>query len=155
LKGRQKKGRPRLENPMVHTAVVLPLALLEQLRKDAVASHKGLSTEIRERLMQTYVLGGEWSDPDTDDLLAAIKLLARNLARDLGKKWHRHPYVLKAFKAGVMAFLSRYQLKDHEGNGPDNEFSGEPDDPPEGVGRTHARLIAIGTHRDNEEDIRE
>ena len=46
----RKKGRPRSENPMVHTAVVLPRDLLEQLRKDAEASGRGLSTEIRQRL---------------------------------------------------------------------------------------------------------
>jgi hypothetical protein len=138
---------------MVHTAVVLPGDLLERLRADAKASDKGLSTEIRERLKLTYVLGGERIDPETDDLLAAIALLARNLARDLGKKWHQHPYALAAFKAGVAEFLSRYQLG--EGVRPDTGFSGEPNDPPEVVGRTHARLIAIGTHRDNEEDILE
>jgi hypothetical protein len=140
---------------MAFTAVVLPQDLLERLRKDAAASDKGLSTEIRERLKLTYVLGGERIDPETDDLLAAIRLLARNLARDLGEKWHQQPYALAAFKAGVAAFLSRYQLEDHEGVRPDTRFSGEPNDPPEVVGRTHARLIAIGTHRDNEEDILE
>jgi hypothetical protein len=100
---------------MAFTAVVLPQDLLERLRKDAAASDKGLSTEIRERLKLTYVLGGERIDPETDDLLAAIRLLARNLARDLGEKWRQQPYALAAFKAGVAAFLSRYQLEDHEG----------------------------------------
>lgn len=138
---------------MVHTAVVLPKDLLGRLKKDAAASGKGLSTEIRERLKLTYVLGGERLDPETDDLLAGISLLARNLARDLGEKWHQHPYALAAFKAGVAAFLSRYQLEDREEMRPDTRFSGEPNDPPEVVGRTHARLIAIGTHRDNEEDV--
>src|SRR5450830_1269628 len=136
---------------MVHTAVVLPGDLLERLRADAKASDKGLSTEIRERLKLTYVLGGERIDPETDDLLATIALLARNLARDRGKKWHQHPYALAAFKAGVAEVLSRYQLG--EGGHPDTAFSGDPNDPPEVVGRTHARLIAIGTHRDNEEDV--
>ena len=98
MKNKAKKGRPRLENPMVHTAVVLPEDLLARLKRDAAASGKGLSTEIRERLKLTYVLGGERIDPETDDLLAAIALLTRNLARDLGVKWHEHPYALAALR---------------------------------------------------------
>jgi hypothetical protein len=140
---------------MVHTAIVLPRELLERLRTDAEASHKGLSSEIRERLKLTYALGGVRSDPETDDLLAAIKLLADNLARDLGKKWHQHRYVLKAFTDGVAEFLSRYTIMtEGDENGPPNTpLADEPLDPPGAVGRTHARLITIGTHRDNEEDI--
>jgi hypothetical protein len=150
-----KKGRPRSKNPMVHTAVLLPHDLLERLKNDASASNKGLSAEIRERLKLTYALGGVRSDPETDDLLAAIKLLADNLAHDLGKKWHHHRYVLKAFKAGVAQFLSRSDImtEGDENVRPDTKYAGGPQDPPDVVGRTHARLINIGTHRDNEEDV--
>jgi hypothetical protein len=81
---------------------------------------------------------------------AALKV-EQPVGRHCGKKWHQHPYALAAFKAGVTELLSRYQLG--EGIPPDTGFSGEPNDPPEVVGQTHARLIAIGTHRDNEEDV--
>ena len=62
----RKKGRPRSENPMVHTAVVLPRDLLERLRRDAKASDRGLSTEIRQRLQLTYDQEGLPSDPETN-----------------------------------------------------------------------------------------
>ena len=85
-----KKGRPRSENPMVHTAVVLPRDLLEGLRRDAEARDHGLSTEIRERLYENFE---GWTQRNLEDqktkaLLENIKLLADNLASDLGKKWH-------------------------------------------------------------------
>jgi hypothetical protein len=61
------------------------------------------------------------------------------LARDLGTEWYEHSYALAAFKAGVVALLSRYVLEGDEKVRPD----GEGDDPPEVVGRTYARLIEI------------
>ena len=80
-------------------------------------------------------------DGETSDLVEAIKLLADNLAGDLGKKWHQHAYALKAFRAGVAAFLAQYQPQGEEGVRPDTRVVGEPSDPPDVVGRTHARLI--------------
>jgi hypothetical protein len=131
---------------MVHTAVVLPRALLERLREDAKRSDKGLSTHIRERLLLTDFLMGQPYDRKTNDLVAAIKRLAENLTRDLGKEWHQHPYVLTAFKAGVATFLAKYKLEGDESVPP----AGEPDDPPDAVGRTHARLIEIAIQEEEE-----
>lgn len=150
---KQKIGRPRSKDRMVHTAIVLPRNLIERLRRDAEAHGKGLSGEIRERLKLTYDLGGGQDDQETDDLLSAIRQLARNLGRDQGVKWHQHPKALAAFGAGVQALLSRYELQTNSGQSAG--FTGDPNDPPEVVGRTHARLVAIGTHRDNEEDVLE
>jgi hypothetical protein len=143
-----KKGRPRSENPMVHTAVVLPRDLLEKLRTDAAAANRGLSAEIRQRLQLGYLVPREPYDHETSQLLAAIKLLSESLARDLGAKWHEHTYALAAFKAGVEAFLARYYLAGDEDRRPDAQDADEPDDPPDVVGRTHARLIEIGNHED-------
>ena len=106
---KRKKGRPPSENPMVHTAVVLPRDLLGRLKRDAEASDRGLSTEIRQRLQLTYDLEGLPRDRETNDLVEAIKTLADNLAGDLGKKWYQNAYALAAFKAGVAAFLAQYQ----------------------------------------------
>jgi hypothetical protein len=206
-----KKGRPRSENPMVHTAVVLPRELLDRLRQDAEVargeaveteagaarhprgrgrihlgtlqrpkpktgfsdgrggftdrgpktSRQGISTEIRRRLQLTYDQEGLPSDPPTSNLVEAIKKLADNLADDLGKKWHEHPYALAAFKAGVATFLAQYQPEGDATKRPVAIFPGrsaaafaslpvesfaegverEPDDPPEAVGRTLARAI--------------
>jgi hypothetical protein len=152
----RKKGRPRSENPMVHTAVVLPRDLLERLRKEAERRDHGLSTEIRERL-RVYEQDRDLEilkqrDHETKDLLEAIKLLADNLAGDLGKKWHENPYALAAFKAGVAAFLAPYQPKGDAIARPDTRVVGEPDDPPDVVGRTHARLISIAMQREGENE---
>lgn len=138
-----KKGRPRAENPMVHTAVVLPQELLGRLKRDAATAGRGLSTEIRQRLQLTYDLEGLPRDAETSELTNSIKELADNLAGDLGEKWHRHAYALAAFKAGVAALIGRHRPEGDESKRPDTRVVGEPDDPPDVVGRTHARLISI------------
>jgi hypothetical protein len=147
---KSKKGRPRSENPMVHTAVVLPRDMLEWLRRDAEASGQGLSAEIRAQLQVNYLMMKTKTkdDPETSSLLAAIRHLANFLARDLGKKWHEHAYALAAFKAGVASFLARYHPEGDERVRPDTRVAGEPDDPPDVVGRTHARNIGIARHED-------
>jgi hypothetical protein len=145
----QKKGRPRSENPMVHTAVVLPRDLLERLKRDAKAEGRGLSTEIRRVLQLILDLKGVvLRDEVTADMLDSIKLLADNLAGDLGVYWHEHPYALAAFKAGVAAFLAQYQLPGDASARPDTRVVGEPNDPPDVVGRTHARAIWIAKRGD-------
>ena len=131
---------------MVHTAVLLPGDMLERLRRDAAASDQGLATEIRQRLQLTYDLQGLPRDPETKDLVRNIENLADNVAGDLGKKWHEHGYALAAFKAGVAAFLAQYKPQGDESVRPDTRVVGEPNDPPETVGRTHARLIWIASH---------
>ena len=137
---------------MVHTAVMLPQDLLDRLRRDAEVADQGVSAEIRRRLQLTYDQEGPPSDPETADLVAAIQRLADNLEHDLVKKWHEHRYVLAAFKAGVELFLARCQPEGDENIPPDTQRSwltgeliprdvGEPHDPPDAVGRTHARFI--------------
>jgi len=130
---------------MVHTAVVLPKELLEQLRTNAEAAEHGLSTEIRERLYFAHSLQ---VDPVTRDLIRLIKNLADGLAEDLGKKWSEHPYALAAFKAGVTEYLAQYHPKGDASVRPDNRVFGEPDDPPEAVGRTLARLFWKASRRE-------
>jgi hypothetical protein len=144
----RKRGRPRSEQAMVHTAVVLPRGLLDDLRRDAAAHNHGVSAEIRAQL-ELYDLARQRrasSDVETKQLLSAIKLLSEFLARDMGAKWHQHPYALAAFKAGVEALLARYHLDGDERIRPDRQGAGKPDDPPEIVGRTHARRIQIERH---------
>jgi len=140
-----KKGRPRSENPMVHTAVVLPADLLSRLKADAEAEGRGLSAEIRARLGETYLMQLSRGDPDTGNLLNAIKHLSDFLARDLGKRWHQHPYAMAAFKAGVADLLARYHPEGDERVPPDAQAIG---DPPDVVGRTHARRIGIAGHEE-------
>jgi hypothetical protein len=134
-----KKGRPRSENPMVHTAIALPRDVLEALRSEAKKNGWGVSTEIRARLLTADLIGAS-SDRQTTGLLRCIERLADKLARDLNQNWHEHPYALAAFKAGVAAFLAKYQPEGDASACP-NVVPGEHDDPPEAIGRTHARLV--------------
>ena len=143
---RVKMGRPRLENPMIHTAVVLPPDLVKRLKIDAETHNQGLSTEIRERLLLTYREAAD--DAETSYLLAAIKKFSDMLTRDLGARWNEDAYALAAFKAGVLAFLSSCQPPGDERIRPDRQqvaggSDNLPDDPPEVIGRTYARLIEI------------
>ena len=146
----KKKGRPRSENPMVHTAVVLPADLIARLKADAEAKGHGMSAEIRERLRVTYLMELSRGDPETGNLLHAIKHLSDVLERDLGKRWHQHPYAMAAFKAGLMEFLGRYQPEGEGSKHPGAAKSGGADDPADVVGRTHARLIGIAGHETEE-----
>jgi hypothetical protein len=144
LTKQQKRGRPRSESPMVHTAVVLPRDLLERLKRDAKAQGRGLSTEIRRLLQLILDLKGVLPrDKETADMVDSIQLLANNLAGDLGVYWYEHPYALAAFKAGVAAFLAQYQPPGDANVRPDTRVFGEPNDPADVVGRTHARAIWV------------
>src|SRR5262249_41212539 len=133
---------------MVHTAVVLPRGLLDDLKRDAAAHNRGVSAEIREQLElydRTRQRRASF-DVETRQLLNAINLLSEFLARDMGAKWYQHPYALAAFKAGVEALLARYHPDGDERIRPDTHGAGKPDDSPEIVGRTHARRIQIEHH---------
>jgi hypothetical protein len=135
---------------MVHTAIMLPRDLLERIRKSAERAHHGLSAEIRLVLQVHYLLTIPF-DPKTSQLLDAIKTLSEKLDRDIGTKWHENAYAWAAFKAGVEAFLARNRPDGDESVRPGTPFAGEPNDPPDVVGRTHARIIGnIG--KDDGED---
>ena len=151
MKKRVKRGRPPTDNPMVHTAVALPRDMIDRLKSDAIASRHSLSAEIRQQLQLNYLLETDPEDLETRSLLSAIKHLSEFLARDLGTKWHQHPYALAAFKGGLAALLGRYQPEGDERVRP-GAMPGDPDDPPDVVGRTHARRIVIPDHEDEGDD---
>jgi plasmid stability protein len=134
---------------MVHTAVVLPTDLIAQLKADAKKSGRGMSAEIRDRLRATYLMELSRGDPETGNLLHDIRHLSNFLARDYGKRWHQHAYVMAAFKAGLANFLARYQPEGDERVPPDAQDIG---DPPDVVGRTLARRIGIAGHEGEDED---
>jgi hypothetical protein len=123
---------------MAHTAVVLPPELLDRLKRDARGSGRGLSAEIRERLQRSY----QGEDPETNRFVAAVKTLSDFLERDLSVQWHGHAYALAAFKAGIAELLARYLPAGDERVRPGWE-EGDPVDPPDVVGRTHARRIEM------------
>jgi hypothetical protein len=146
LKQNKKTGRPRAKNPMVHTAVVLPAELVGRLKADAEANERGMSAEIRNRLLATYHLQDFPMDRRTADILEAIRKLSEMIARGLNVGWYEHSYALTAFKAGVADLLSRRLPNGDETVRPDSASTGEAVDAPEVVGRTYARLIEIGEH---------
>jgi hypothetical protein len=132
-----KRGRPPSENPMIHTAIVLPRDLLKQMKSDAEQSGRGLSGEIRHRLQSTYEKEKLPRDPETTEFVELVRRLAASLAADLGKQWHERNYGVAAFNSGVAAFLTHYQ---RQGDEAIRDIPGHNDNP-EIVGRTHARLI--------------
>jgi hypothetical protein len=144
-----KKGRPLSENPMVHTAVVLPKDLISRLKADAEANERGMSAEIRNRLLLTYGWQDWPIDRETKNFLAAVRTLGDMVARDQGTGWYENSYALAAFKAGVLEFLSRYLPDADESMRPNSKSTSGPVDPPDVVGRTYARLIEIGDYDDD------
>ena len=76
----------------------------------------------------------------------SINWLASNLARSFGTKWHQHPYVLAAFRAGVELFLAQQQPEGDKNAPPDTpglfgDLVEYRKDPPDVVGRTQAQFI--------------
>jgi hypothetical protein len=92
---------------MEHTAVMLPLNLLERLREDAKAADQGVSAEIRRRLQLTYDQEGLQRDPKTSELLSEIERLA--LTTPLDVPWYADGDAFKVFKGAIDATLSKYQ----------------------------------------------
>ena len=101
----KKRGRPRSDDAMMHTAIVLPKNLLDRLRTDGDASGRGLSGEIRRRLQSTYTAGELPQDQKTNDLIERISNLATYVERHYGK-WHENKTAKAAFAAGVLYCLT-------------------------------------------------
>jgi hypothetical protein len=134
-----KKGRPPSESPMEHKTLMLPRELLDRLAKDAKASGRTQSGEIRHRLEASY---GNETDPKTAILLVHIGQLADEIAKYTTRKWHEHPYAQAAFKAGLDALIVPYQAGGEAKRRPDAK-PGEQSDPPDVFGRTHAQRILV------------
>lgn len=108
LKKAKTRGRPRSGDAMVHTAVVLPKHLLERLRRDGGVSDRGLSGEIRRRLLSTYHLEPQ-RDPRTAQVVASIVTFAEGLNRYLGEPWHKSEYGKACMAGGMLARVGPYR----------------------------------------------
>src|SRR5579862_5534358 len=97
-KQRKPGGRPRSQNPMVRTQVVLPQELRDALQRAAEGRAQGLSAEIRQRVEAGYAL--EALNPHTRQLIEDTRKLAESLALDLGQQWNENDFARKALKAG-------------------------------------------------------
>jgi hypothetical protein len=125
---------------MIHTAIMLPIDLIEQLKRDGQAAGHGLSTEIRDRLRRTYSEQSS-DDPKTSSLIDDIRSLSGEIEHNVRRKWHEHAYALALFTFGVSYFLGREKPPGDPNRRPDATSEG-PDDPPDVVGRTLARQIS-------------
>ena len=103
MKKQHKKGRPPSENPMVHTAVMLPQDLLERLRRDADATDRGVSAEIRRRIQLTY--DQEALPTKTRELLDEIEQVAVSLE----EPWQDNRFAFDVFKAAIIERLARHE----------------------------------------------
>lgn len=70
-------GRPRSLDPGFHTAVVLPRSLHEKLVEAAKENRTTLSSEIRERLMRSFVVPTQAIDEITTLATALEQAAAR------------------------------------------------------------------------------
>ena len=137
-KQRKAGGRPRSQNLMMRTQVVLPRPMRDALQLAADGNNRGLSAEIRERLQASYDL--ERVDPRTVQLMQNSQRLAGSLASDLGGQWLETDFGRKALLAGIAVFLQEYAPEADRVR--DKNFTGYPDDAPHDViGQTHARFI--------------
>jgi hypothetical protein len=96
----QKKRRQRAKPAMVHTAVVLPPEMIEQLKQ----SDRGLSEEIRGRLKESLDAESKY-DPQTRELAENIMELAAQIPRHAKAEWHQHPEAHAVLKKMIQVFL--------------------------------------------------
>jgi len=121
--GKQKRSRG------VHTAVVLPPDMLEQLRR----SERGVSEEIRRRLALTFEQDA--ADPITRELHAGLANIATQLKQDFGTEWHTMQRPYEAFVAAVVQRLANYKPPQREEVAATDLLFAGPDGPPETIGR--------------------
>jgi hypothetical protein len=115
------------------TSVRLPSALYERLV--AAAGKGGVGEEIRDRLEASFS-----QDERTAELVELVTALAGIVEKDLGP-WHKDPYAFQAFTAGLSILLSALKPK-----GEPTPHPGEltkPDDDPQVIGRTLARVTLM------------
>jgi hypothetical protein len=94
------KKRQRAKPAMVHTAVVLPPDMIEQLKQ----AERGLSEEIRGRLRQSLDTESKY-DRQTRELAENIMELAALIPRHAKAEWHQHPEAHAALKKAIQVFL--------------------------------------------------
>lgn len=113
----------------VHTAVVLPPDVLEQLRR----SERGVSEEVRRRVDRT--LDEDAFDEQTRALGDAIMWIADEVSRQVGHPWHVTVKGRQAVAVAIQHFLEA-SIPPTESLAVELLFG--PDDPPT-LGRTIAR----------------
>jgi hypothetical protein len=119
----------------VHTAVVLPPEVLDQLRK----SERAVSEEIRRRIARTFEQDA--ADPVMRELCNGISRIADKLRQDFGADWHASPRAHQAFVAAVAQRIAQYTPPTGTESAARSDLVGTVgvDDPPETIGRLRER----------------
>jgi hypothetical protein len=92
------------DHKAIQSAVRLPQSLHERLQKAGGA--RGMGEEIRRRLELTFAGEGAATDEITDEVVAEIREIARDLSRYA--PWHADGDAFDVFKAAVNALLSNH-----------------------------------------------
>jgi Arc-like DNA binding domain len=139
----EKKRRRRQGEPGIHTAVVLPREMLDQLRESGRERGRGVSEEIRNRL------GGSLLDDKLDQttrlFTGEILELAGWVRRHVGTEWYADVYAHEVFSHAVAARLARHKPTATSAAAASGTTT--PPDDPAVVGR----VIERAYHRDREE----
>ena len=87
---------------MIQTALWLPREVHGKLKE--AGGERGLGEEIRRRLQSALDAAETPSDEVTDEMLAQLK----DITRDLKDAWHTDPFVFNVFKAAINTLLYRH-----------------------------------------------
>jgi hypothetical protein len=120
----------------VHTAVVLPQEILDQLRQ----SERGVSEEVRRRVALT--IEQDATDPITRELCQLLVDTAVTLTQNFGVSWHSQPKAHAVFAAAVADLLAGYE-PERPPVAVASDLLG-PDDPPETIGKMLAMQVRFG-----------
>jgi hypothetical protein len=140
----QKRRSIRETKNMIQTALWLPRAMHEQLKK--TGGDRGLGDEIRRRLQASF--DEEQVDATTHELLDAIEQIERNLSLD--EPWHTDRFTFEVFKAAINELLSHYQPSSEADAGTVSKLQTMygPEEKPETIGRILARIAIVASGRD-------
>jgi hypothetical protein len=111
----------------VHTAVVLPAEVLEELRQ----SERGVSEEIRAHV--SWRLNLNPVDNATLELLRDVARMAADVERETGAAWHTHAGSHATFRQALLSRLARLKPEGPMAFG-ERPHRADPNDDPEEVG---------------------
>jgi hypothetical protein len=134
------------EREMIQSAVRLPRSLHERLQK--AGGTRGMGEEIRRRLELTFAGEGAPTDEITDEVIAEIREIARDLSRYA--PWHTDGDAFDVFKAAVNALLSNHRPRgDRKPETKAHLQAVYGDKTPEDIGLilAHAAIFAYGRDR--------
>jgi hypothetical protein len=99
----KRRKAARQTTNMVQTALWLPREMHGKLKE--AGGERGLGEEIRRRLQIALDAAETPSDEVTDEVIAQIK----DVARDVKDAWHTDPFVFSVFKAVINTLLYSHQ----------------------------------------------